>query len=43
MAEEKATNPFLRAGEASVAAALGLSGQSAETVFTEIRTRKDNA
>jgi hydroxyacylglutathione hydrolase len=43
MAAEKATNPFLRAGEASVADALGLTGQSAEAVFTEIRTRKDNA
>ncbi|MEO1114808.1 MAG: hydroxyacylglutathione hydrolase [Pseudomonadota bacterium] len=43
MALEKATNPFLRAAEASVAAALGMSGKSAAEVFTEIRTRKDNA
>ena len=43
MAAEKATNPFLRAGEASVADALGMAGQPAEAVFTEIRTRKDNA
>ncbi|WP_299477917.1 hydroxyacylglutathione hydrolase [uncultured Roseibium sp.] len=43
MALEKATNPFLRAGEASVAEALGMSGKSAADVFTEIRTRKDNA
>lgn len=43
MAEEKATNPFLRAGETSVAVALGMAGQSAEAVFAEIRTRKDNA
>ncbi|MET1416133.1 hydroxyacylglutathione hydrolase [Roseibium sp. HPY-6] len=43
MALEKATNPFLRAGEASVAEALGMSGKSATEVFTEIRTRKDNA
>ncbi|WFE90353.1 hydroxyacylglutathione hydrolase [Roseibium porphyridii] len=40
---EKATNPFLRAGEASVAAALGMEGKPAVEVFTEIRTRKDNA
>lgn len=43
MALEKATNPFLRAGEASVADALGMPGRSAADVFTEIRTRKDNA
>jgi hydroxyacylglutathione hydrolase len=43
MAVEKATNPFLRAGETSVAIALGMEGKSATEVFTEIRTRKDNA
>lgn len=43
MAREKATNPFLRAAEASIAAALGMEGKSAAEVFTEIRTRKDNA
>lgn len=43
MAEEKATNPFLRAGEPAVAAALGMTGRSAADIFTEIRTRKDNA
>ncbi|MEP2703500.1 MAG: hydroxyacylglutathione hydrolase [Roseibium sp.] len=43
MAKEKATNPFLRAGEPSVAAAIGMAGQAAVDVFTEIRTRKDNA
>jgi len=43
MAREKTTNPFLRAGEASVAAALGMEGKSAADVFTEIRTRKDSA
>lgn len=43
MAAEKATNPFLRAGEPSVAAALGMEGKSAAEIFTEIRTRKDNA
>ncbi|MES0885041.1 hydroxyacylglutathione hydrolase [Roseibium sp. SCP14] len=43
MGVEKATNPFLRAAEASVATALGMEGKSAADVFTEIRTRKDNA
>ncbi|MHA7775729.1 hydroxyacylglutathione hydrolase [Roseibium sp. M-1] len=43
MGREKATNPFLRAGEPSVAAALGMEGKPAAEVFTEIRTRKDNA
>ncbi len=43
MGLEKKTNPFLRAGEASVAAALGMEGKSAAEIFTEIRTRKDNA
>ncbi|MBG6208926.1 hydroxyacylglutathione hydrolase [Labrenzia sp. EL_126] len=43
MAQEKATNPFLRAAEASVAQALGMVGKPAVEVFSEIRTRKDNA
>lgn len=43
MSVEKATNPFLRAGEASVAYALGMSGKPAAEIFAEIRTRKDNA
>ncbi|MCV0429545.1 MAG: hydroxyacylglutathione hydrolase [Roseibium sp.] len=43
MGREKATNPFLRAAETSVAAALGMEGKSAVDIFTEIRTRKDNA
>lgn len=43
MGREKATNPFLRAGEASVAAALGMDGKSPAEIFAEIRTRKDNA
>jgi len=43
MGREKATNPFLRAGEPSVAAALGMDGKSAAEIFAEIRTRKDNA
>ena len=43
MGREKATNPFLRAAIPSVAAALGMEGKPAAEVFTEIRTRKDNA
>lgn len=43
MAREKATNPFLRAGDASVADALGMSGKTPAEIFAEIRTRKDNA
>ncbi len=43
MAAEKATNPFLRADNPSVAAHLGMSGKPAADVFGEIRTRKDNA
>ncbi len=40
---EKQTNPFLRANDANLAQAVGLSGESADKVFAEIRTRKDNA
>lgn len=39
---ERATNPFLRAGEASVQAALNMQGHAAVDVFAEIRHRKDN-
>lgn len=41
VAEELATNPFLRAGEASVAAGVGLDGADAVAVFAEVRRRKD--
>ena len=41
LALEKATNPFLRAGEASVQENLGMSGADPATVFAEIRRRKD--
>lgn len=41
LAEELATNPFLRAGEASVKTALGMAGAGDADVFAEIRTRKD--
>ena len=41
LAEELATNPFLRAGEESVKAALGLAGADDAGVFSELRRRKD--
>lgn len=41
VAQELATNPFLRAGEQSVAAGVGLSGESPAAVFAEVRRRKD--
>ncbi len=42
LSEEKETNPFLRADDPDLAAALGLTGASAAEVFSEVRTRKDN-
>ncbi len=39
---EKQTNPFLRADDSGVAAAVGLAGESAERVFAELRGRKDH-
>ncbi|MDH3230049.1 MAG: hydroxyacylglutathione hydrolase [Alphaproteobacteria bacterium] len=41
LAEELATNPFLRADDAGVAAAVGLSGGDPVAVFAEVRGRKD--
>ena len=41
IALELATNPFLRAEQASVQAALGMDGADPAAVFAEIRTRKD--
>lgn len=38
---EKAANPFLRADDAEVAAAVGLAGKPAWQVFAEIRERKN--
>lgn len=38
---ERATNPFLRADEPAVAAAVGMQGADPARVFAEIRTRKD--
>jgi hydroxyacylglutathione hydrolase len=41
IAVEKATNPFLRAGEPALAARLGQEGAAPVDVFAEIRRRKD--
>lgn len=41
MALELATNPFLRAEEPGVQAALGMAGADPAAVFAELRTRKD--
>lgn len=41
LAEELATNPFLRAGEPSVAAGVSLPGEDPVAVFAEVRRRKD--
>lgn len=42
IALEKATNPFLRADDDAVAAAVGLAGADPVEVFTEVRSRKDS-
>lgn len=42
MAEERAANPFLRADDPGVQAAVGMSGQDPAAVFGELRRRKDN-
>ncbi len=42
LALELATNPFLRADQPSVKAAVGMEDQDALAVFTEVRRRKDN-
>ena len=41
LAEEKATNPFLRAVEPSVKATVGLAGADDASTFAEVRRRKD--
>lgn len=43
LAAEKAANPFLRAGDPRLAEKLGMAGAAAADVFSELRTRKDNA
>lgn len=42
LGEEKAANPFLRADDPALQAALGLSGAPPERVFAEVRARKDS-
>jgi hydroxyacylglutathione hydrolase len=42
MGEERAANPFLRADDPGLAAAIGLSDAPPSEVFGEIRRRKDN-
>ena len=42
LAEELATNPFLRADDPDIRARLGMTDAQAAEVFAEIRTRKDN-
>lgn len=41
LSEELATNPFLRAGDPDLQAALGMAGANPAEVFAEIRSRKD--
>ena len=41
VADERATNPFLRAGEPAVKEAMGLAGTDADAVFAEMRARKN--
>ncbi len=41
VADERATNPFLRAGDPAVQAAVGMTGAPSVEVFAEIRSRKD--
>ncbi|MGO9756355.1 MAG: hydroxyacylglutathione hydrolase C-terminal domain-containing protein, partial [Roseiarcus sp.] len=41
MVLELATNPFLRAEEPEIQAALGMTGADPAAVFGELRTRKD--
>jgi hydroxyacylglutathione hydrolase len=42
LVDELDTNPFLRADDPILAAALGMAGADPVSVFTEIRNRKDN-
>jgi hydroxyacylglutathione hydrolase len=41
LAEEKATNPFLRAGDPQVQKAVGMTGADAGVAFAELRERKN--
>lgn len=42
MASERSANPFLRADDPALAAAIGLGGAEPARVFAELRTRKDH-
>ena len=42
LGQEVATNPFLRADDPGLAAAIGLAGAEPVEVFAEVRQRKDN-
>ncbi len=42
LAEERATNPFLRADQPALAQSVGLAPGDPVAVFAEIRRRKDN-
>ncbi len=42
MGVERRTNPFLRADDPAVQAAVGLPGAPPDRVFAEIRSRKDH-
>ena len=42
IAQEKATNPFLRAGEPALAKSVNKEGEGAEQVFTALRTWKNS-
>lgn len=42
LSEELATNPFLRANQPALKAAIGMPDASDAEVFAEVRTRKDN-
>lgn len=41
LGEERATNPFLRAGDPAIRARLGMADASDDAVFAELRGRKD--
>jgi hydroxyacylglutathione hydrolase len=41
--QEKATNPFLRADDAAIAATLGMTGKPVAEIFAELRERKNKA
>lgn len=42
MSDEKATNPFLRGDDPTIASAVGLTGHMAAEVFAELRERKNH-